>query len=257
MRDTFDTQRYQSQLQTAAIGRTFEHHETVDTTMRLARERADAGAPHGTLIFAEEQTAGVGRRGRSFQSPRGENLYFTLILRLPAERHRQLPLAVPAAVCGAIQAAGANVLIKWPNDVWAGSLKVCGMLIDAESGPGGLVAYPGIGINVNGDPGSSPELAGIATSIRKLTGGQVDREALLAGVCNRLESYLDGPSAVLSTDYRVMSLVTGRRVRLTFADGRAFDATADDILDDGTLRVRLPDGTTEDVTAAEVSLRPA
>src|SRR5690606_32244361 len=90
----FDLEAFRSRLVTTAIGRVVDYRERVDTTMVVAREAAAGGAPHGTLILAEEQTAGRGRRGRGFHSPAGENLYFTLVLRVTAPLHQRLPLAV-------------------------------------------------------------------------------------------------------------------------------------------------------------------
>jgi BirA family biotin operon repressor/biotin-[acetyl-CoA-carboxylase] ligase len=149
------------------------------------------------------------------------------------------------------------VAIKWPNDIWAAGLKVCGMLIDGEAGPGGLVALPGIGINVNGDPPAIHELRGIATSIRNLTGAAVPREPLLARICNGLEAFLDGDPEALSAAYRAMSMVVGARIRLAYGDGREREGVAVAVADSGALMVRFDDGTRDEVTAAEVSLRPA
>ncbi|MGH2608361.1 MAG: biotin--[acetyl-CoA-carboxylase] ligase, partial [Tepidiformaceae bacterium] len=172
----FDARRFQEGLRTGAIGRFLVYRAATETTMVLARGLAEGGTPHGTLALAEEQRAGRGRRGRTFFSPPGENLYFTLVLRLPMEAHRRLPVAVPVAVCRAVRAEGAEARIKWPNDIWIGGRKVCGILIDAETGPDGSIAFPGIGINVNGDPTLNPELADTATSIRRELGRRVERE---------------------------------------------------------------------------------
>jgi BirA family biotin operon repressor/biotin-[acetyl-CoA-carboxylase] ligase len=252
----FDIPRFQSLLQTRAIGRHLEYRESVDTTMVLARDLAADGASHGTLVLAEEQTAGRGRRGRGFHSPAGENLYFTLVLRLDRPEVRALPLAVPLAVCAAIAAEGVPAAIKWPNDIWIEGRKTCGMLIDLDEAAGGFVAYPGIGINVNGDPTSIPELRDTATSIRLAAGRHIDREALLARICNELEEALGMPADVLVADYRARSLVVGHRVTVTSAD-RTLAGVADAVLDDGSLQLRLDSGGVEVVTAGDVSLRPA
>src|SRR5207244_793702 len=114
----FDPAAFQAALNTRTIGRFLLYRPSIDTTMRLARREADEGAPDGTLVLAEEQTAGRGRRGRGFFSPPGENLYFTLLLRRPAPVHGALPVAVPVAVCEAVRAEGLDARIKWPNDIW-------------------------------------------------------------------------------------------------------------------------------------------
>jgi BirA family biotin operon repressor/biotin-[acetyl-CoA-carboxylase] ligase len=131
------------------------------------------------------------------------------------------------------------------------------MLIDLEDVPGGFVAYPGIGINVNGDPvGANPALEGIATSLRLATGRTIDRERLLAVVCNGLEQALAWTPSRLADEYRARSLVLGRRVSVT--SGReTFEGTADAIRDDGSLDLRLDSGDVMTVNAGDVSLRPA
>ena len=138
--------------------------------MTIARREAEEGAAHGTVVLAEEQTAGRGRKGRSFFSPAGENLYVTFILRCEPAIHRRLPVIIPVAVCEAIRDEGVDALIKWPNDIWVGQRKMAGMLIDAEIGSDGPIAFPGIGINVNGDPTINPDLRDIATSLRREVG---------------------------------------------------------------------------------------
>ena len=184
---SFNPATFQNALVTASIGRFLLYRQVLDSTMVLAAREAREGAPHGTIVFAEEQTAGRGRRGRSFYSPAGQNLYFTLVLRCPVEVHRRLPLIVPLAVCTAVQAEAPAARIKWPNDIWIGDRKVAGMLIDAELSATGAVALPGIGINVNADPTVVPELRDIATCLARELGRPVQREALLARICNELE----------------------------------------------------------------------
>ncbi|MEO6043208.1 MAG: biotin--[acetyl-CoA-carboxylase] ligase [Tepidiformaceae bacterium] len=231
--------------------------EVVDSTMVLARREADEGAPHGTFVLAEEQTAGRGRKGRSFHSPRGENLYLTLILRCALDEHRRLPLVVPLAVWRAVVGEGVDAAIKWPNDIWAGGRKLSGMLIDAELSSAGGVAMVGIGINVNGDPTTIPEIAEIATSVRAELGRPVSREALLAALCNELEAVLQLPPAALVEEYRSASIVIGRDVVVTPASGESYGALAESVAEDGSLVVVDAAGKREMLNAAEVTLRPA
>lgn len=253
----FAPHRFHAALTTRWIGRFFVYRPLTDTTMELARREALEGAPHGTIAFAEAQHAGRGRKGRSFYSPGGDNLYFTFVLRLPAEVQRLLPVAVPLAVCEAVRDQGVDAAIKWPNDVWAAGRKLSGMLIDAEISAEGGIAYPGIGINVNGDPTENPELRDIATSIRRELGRTVQRETLLASVCNRLEAAIDADAAALVARYRELSMVLGCPVTVTSVTGEAYAATAREIAPDGALVIERASGGLETVTAAEVSLRPA
>lgn len=251
----FSPAQFQEALKTVAVGRYLVFRSSTASTMALARREADEGAPHGTLVLAEEQTAGRGRRGRSFFSPPAKNLYFTLVLRLPIEIHRHLPVAVPVAVCEAIAAEGVAARIKWPNDIWIGERKVCGTLIDAELTPAGAVAMPGIGINVNGDPALNPELRDIATSVARELGRYVDRELLLAEVCNRLEPLLTASPDRLVERYRELSMVIGRDITVQPLAGAAYDAVAVGIEADGSLRVMRTNGEMERIVAADVSVR--
>lgn len=242
--------------QSREIGKYVVYRESVDSTMAVARELADDGAAHGTLVLAEEQTAGRGRRGRSFYSPARQNLYFTLVLRCPMDVHRRLPVIMPIAVCEAIREFVPAAAIKWPNDIWIGERKTCGMLIDAEISADGPVAFPGIGINVNGDPTVEPQLRDIATSLARETGAPVTREHLLANICNRLEALLEADEHEVARRYRELSCVLGREVTVHPHSGEPFSGTATEIAETGDLAVNLADGRTEWVTAGDVTLRP-
>jgi BirA family biotin operon repressor/biotin-[acetyl-CoA-carboxylase] ligase len=253
----FNPASFQAALTTTAVGRFLLYRTVTPSTMDLAAREAHEGAPHGTIVLAEEQTAGRGRRGRSFYSPAGKNLYFTLVLRCPLEVHRRLPLIVPVAVSAAIQAELPSARIKWPNDIWIGDRKAAGMLIDAELTPDGAIALPGIGINVNADPTAVPELSAIATSLARELGREVAREPLLAHICNELESLLQATAGHVLQEYREHSSTLGRRVLVSPVGGAAFEGTAVGIEDDGSLAVERSDGAIELVTAADVSVRPA
>ncbi|MEO8540290.1 MAG: biotin--[acetyl-CoA-carboxylase] ligase [bacterium] len=252
-----DIQALQAALKTREIGRNVVYNASIPSTMDVAREEASKGAPHGTLVFAEEQTAGRGRRGRSFYSPASQNLYFTFVLRLPLAIHRRLPVILPLAVARAIRGTGATAEIKWPNDIWIDGKKVCGMLIDGELTYNGGLAFPGIGINVNGDPAENPDLAGVATSLANETGGDLAREPLLAAVCNELEALLSVPQPDLVSEYRELSCTLGRDVLVTPSGAEPFEARAMSISDDGELMVRRPNGLVVAVNAADVSIRPS
>lgn len=253
----FDPRAFQQRLTTRLVGRFLVYRLVVDSTMDVARREAAEGGPHGTLVLAEEQTAGRGRKGRAFFSPRGENIYATFVFRLSADQHRRLPMVVPLAVCRACEQYSPAVRIKWPNDIWAGFEKLSGMLIDAEFVGTEVLAYPGIGINVNGDPTLNPELRGIATSLRRLTGAPIPREELLAALCNELEIWLEAPAATLAREYRSRNMLLGKEIMVHPATGDAFAARALDVDDDGSLVVELPDGRREALRAAEVSVRPS
>lgn len=252
----FDISAFRSALSGCPIGHNFVYRNEVETTMTVASDEARAGAPHGTLVLAEAQTAGRGRQGRTFHSPDAENLYFTLVLRCPTEVHRRLPMVLPLAVARACAGSGAEARIKWPNDIWIGTRKVCGMLIDAELGGEGAVALAGIGINVNGDPATVPGLETVATSLSRELGSRQNRERLLARVCQEIERGLTASADEIAEGYAAFSLVLGRQVLLEFSDGSKGEGVAESIAPDGALTVRYGDGTLATVHAAGVSLRP-
>jgi len=146
---------------------------------------------------------------------------------------------------------------KWPNDIWIGNEKTSGILIDAQAGPTGNVALPGIGINVNGDPTVQPELAGIATSLRRSLGALVDRELLLASLCNLLEEALSWDAARRTNQYVNLSMILGHEVSVQAGESAPWVGIALSITADGSLIIRRADGETETVIAAEVTIRPA
>ena len=252
---TFDPERFATALHTASLGRDFRYVPETPSTMDLARTAANEGARHGALILAETQTAGRGRRGRGFFSPPGGSLYFTLILRPSREQYARLPLSVPLAVCRACAREGVDAGIKWPNDIWVGDRKLSGMLIDGETGPAGLTAYAGVGINVNADPTADPALRDSATSLARELGREVARETLLARICDELEAALSMPEEALIEDYRESSLVLGRLITVEEASG-AYEARAVAIAPDGARVVEREGGERLTVLAADVSVRP-
>ena len=144
------------------IGRPHVHHRVVDSTNQRGKELAAAGAPHGTVVTADEQTAGRGRQGRSWVAPPGRALLMSLVLRDLDERFPLVPLAAAVAVCRAFPQADG---IKWPNDVWVGGRKVAGILVEGRPRDGWAVL--GIGLNVATEAGEFPEdLRDTATSLR-------------------------------------------------------------------------------------------
>ncbi|MBH77016.1 MAG: biotin--[acetyl-CoA-carboxylase] ligase [Dehalococcoidia bacterium] len=253
--EAFDSTRFTFSLNTSSLGRNFQYVHETSSTMDLARKAAAEGTPHGTLILAEMQTAGRGRRGRDFFSPAGGSLYFTLVLRPPIGVYTRLPLAVPLAVCRACACEGVPARIKWPNDIWVGERKLGGMLIDGETGTAGFTAYVGIGINVNADPTADPGLRNIATSLSHEVSSEVVREDLLARICNELEMALTTSQGDLIKDYRELSLVLHRRIIVEEIDS-SYEARVVEIASDGALVVEREDGERLTVLAADVSVRP-
>jgi BirA family transcriptional regulator, biotin operon repressor / biotin---[acetyl-CoA-carboxylase] ligase len=132
------------------------HFRVTDSTNARARELVEAGAPHGTVVTAAEQTAGRGRQGRTWTAPPGKALLYSAVLQPLDERHLLLPLAVPLAVCDAAEQLGDGIecQVKWPNDVWVDGRKLAGVLIEAKPQDGWAVI--GVGLNLSIAPDEFP-----------------------------------------------------------------------------------------------------
>jgi BirA family transcriptional regulator, biotin operon repressor / biotin---[acetyl-CoA-carboxylase] ligase len=208
--------------------------EVTDTTMREAAEWAERNAPEGTLILAEEQTAGRGRLGRTWISERGLGLYGSLILRptVPPAQATIITLVVGLGVArGVGEAAGRQCDIRWPNDVLLNDKKCCGVLVELSAEPDRVqYAIAGFGINVNHES-MPPDLAGIATSLRIETGCEFVRQAVLDAVLKHTERYYDmfmerGTPAVLEAFSRASTYVRGRRVIVETGERKLAGTTA-------------------------------
>jgi BirA family biotin operon repressor/biotin-[acetyl-CoA-carboxylase] ligase len=148
------------------FGAPHRHCRVTDSTNARARELVEAGAPHGTVVTAAEQTAGRGRQGRTWTAPAGKALLYSAILRPLDERHLLLPLSVPLAVCETAEELepGIECQIKWPNDIWIEGRKLAGVLIEAKPQDGWAVI--GIGLNLSISPNEfPPELRETAISL--------------------------------------------------------------------------------------------
>ncbi len=226
-----------------------ETTSTNDDAKRGARE----GAEHGTVWVAESQTGGRGRQGRTWASPRGENLLFSVLLRIQC-----LPARVPliALVAGlAVRDAVArvlpdrDVLVKWPNDVLVGEKKIAGILVESAIA-GTKVDHVVVGIGINVHTRHFPEeLAAIATSIA-LEGGHASRSALLEDVVQRLDHDVE------HVVHRGLGLVHARLSKVDALRGHEIDieggGVAEGIDLDGRLLVRKPDGTLVRISSGEV-----
>lgn len=228
----------------AALGRPRVHHRLTDSTNERAKALAAAGAPHGTLVTADEQSAGRGRQGRSWVAPAGGALLMSVLLRDLDEADAVLPLAAAVAVCEACEAVAAvSCAIKWPNDVWIEGRKVAGILVEGRPQDGWAVL--GIGLNVSIAREDFPaELRDLATSLGVDRPAETVLEPLLARLGARLA---DGPAAVLAA-WRERDALLGQAVR--WADGAG---TAAGITDAGALVVDTGGGAVE-LGAGEVHL---
>ena len=223
------------------IGRPRLHLREVDSTNERARALALAGAPHGTLVTADHQTAGRGRQGRRWVAPPGRAVLMSLVLRPPGGEPPLLPLAAAVAVCEACErCAAVRCEIKWPNDVWIERRKVAGILVEGRPQEGWMVL--GTGVNVATSAAEfPPDLRAMATSLaiasRRSGGGAPGVEAVLAALVEQLERRLgDRPDAVLEA-WRRRDALRGERVRWPGGEG-----AAEGITDGGALVVRTNAG---------------
>ena len=235
------------------------YYNVIDSTNTQAKRMAQAGAPEGTVLIADTQTAGRGRLGRSFLSPAGSGIYMSIILRpcMPPDKLMHLTCAVAVAVCDAVeQALGFRPGIKWINDLVVDSKKLAGILTELSVDPQtGLVdwAMVGIGLNCN-QTQFPPELAEIACSAAMKVGHPIDRSALAAAMIQAIGAMdlLDSRSTMAR--YRENCLTLGREITLIRGDQRR-DGHAIGIGEDGSLTVLFPNGDRETVNSGEASVR--
>jgi BirA family biotin operon repressor/biotin-[acetyl-CoA-carboxylase] ligase len=203
------------------------HHRLTDSTNERAKQLAAAGAPHGTLVTADEQTAGRGRQGRAWTAPPRSAVLMSVVLR---ELDERLPLTAAVALCEALPVEAA---IKWPNDVWIEGRKVAGILVEGRPQEGWAVL--GVGVNVTTDA-FPPDLAETATSLH-LAGSDATRARVLADLLESLSRWLSAPPARVLEAWRSLDALKGERVRWSGGEG-----IADSIDDSGALRVETASG---------------
>ena len=235
----------------------------VDSTQRVARERARDGAPEGTVVIAERQTAGRGRLGRQWHSPAGVNLYCSLVLRppLPPGAVPQIALVLGAGVAAVVaEETGLRPAIKWPNDVLLGGRKVVGILTEMDSEVERVHhVIAGIGVNLNGSRTAfPPALRARATSLRLATGRRVDRAAftgrLLAALEARYGRFVRGGFASVRAEWESHSSLSGADVRVVGPEGEVAGRVLG-VDTDGALRVRRRTGQVVRIVAGEVTVR--
>lgn len=196
------------------------YFDSIDSTNSRLKELALNGAPEGTLVIADAQTAGRGRLGRSFVSEKGRGVYMSVLLRpdCRADEAPGLTANAAAAVCRALDRFGVNAQIKWVNDVFLGGRKICGILCESAVGSDGRLSYAviGVGLNVLGD-GFPPEIRDIAGSVQSQSGLVLPREKLCSEIYRELKdmysAWKKDPACYIE-DYRRRSLLTGKSVRI-------------------------------------------
>ena len=221
------------------LGRPRLHLRSIGSTNARARELAQAGAPHGTAVTADEQTAGRGRQGRGWATPPGSALAVSLVIRDPD------PLLSLRAGLAVADLAGAGARVKWPNDVLVDGRKVAGVLVEGHLQEGWAVL--GIGVNAALDPAVLPDEVRERAGTLGLDPSQLPRALgdLLAALERRLAETQEETLAAL----RGLDALAGRPVRWEGGAG-----TGAGIADDGALLVRGAEGTLHALAAGEVHL---
>ena len=237
------------------------HYKEVDSTNAEARRLSVEGAESGLVVTAKKQTAGKGRRGRSWESPADENLYFSVLLKptIAPEKAPMLTLVMAYSVAKVLQREEIQVLIKWPNDLVCSGKKVCGILTEMNlSGAQVEDVIVGVGLNVN-TMKFPDELEDKATSLRKETLRELECGELLQLILKEFDKqyqrFLENQNLeFLQEDYNAMLINRGREV-MVLEPGKEYLAKALGINKFGELLVQKEDGGTEAVFAGEVSVR--
>ena len=248
-----------------------EVFKTIDSTNTEAKRRltssSRAESLHGTVLFAEHQSAGRGRFSRSFYSPRGAGLYFSLIFcpSIPARTEREVPssalyTAISATViCRCLKALGFAPQIKWVNDIYLNGKKICGILsegiIDMETSSVQAVII-GIGLNVK-ESNFPPELKNKAGALfSEAEDLPLNRNVLASSIISSLIEALYGLHSqnTLMEEYKSLSLLMGKKVRVLPFAGTPYQALVLGISDLGHLIIETDDGKKDELISGEVSL---
>ena len=238
--------------------------ESIDSTNKQAKRLAAQGAPEGTVLIADHQTGGRGRRGRSFHSPAASGIYMSVILRpnCPPSQLMHLTCGTAVAMCDAVEAAcGFRPGIKWTNDLVFGKRKLGGILTELGLSPNGNADYAIIGVGINCCQRESDfpeEIRSIAGSLETVSGQKIHRAKVAAAMMDALfrlsRDLLTGKESLME-QYRRDCITLNQYVSVVKADGSARHGTAVDIDLDGALIVNFDDNTTEIVNSGEVSVR--
>ena len=248
----------------SAFGRSFRYYDEIESTNAEAKSLANGGAPEGTVVIAECQTAGRGRLGRRWTSPAGKGILFSVILRpsRPMSDAHLLTLVAAAAAVEAIeQSLSVSMQIKWPNDLFVTDRKVGGILMEV-AGEQDEVEWVvvGIGLNVNTEYSELPvALRRSATSLKMVSGEAVDRSDLLASLVLALEKHYvealsNGFERALST-FRERDYLLHKSVSVQTREGPVVGAAAG-IDESGALLVQLPHRHIRRFHAGDVTLTP-
>jgi len=238
------------------------YYRSVDSTNAVAKALAGQGAPEGTLVVTEEQTAGRGRRGKSWVSPPGANLLFSVLLRPPIEGEKVFVLTMVLGLAGlkaVNKVTGVKTMIKWPNDLYVGTKKLAGVLTEfSVKGKQADWVVPGMGINVAWRPETAEEGGVPATSLLDEGGQRVSRNELLIEILTEFEGLykevVAGSMKPLYQEWNRNCLVLGKAVVVT-SEKERIEGKALRIDEFGALILEDAEGNQRRILTGDVSLR--
>jgi BirA family biotin operon repressor/biotin-[acetyl-CoA-carboxylase] ligase len=248
-------------LDTEVFGRKeIIHYRETDSTNARARELADGGAPEGTLVVAERQTRGRGRKGRAWFSPPGAGIYASLILRpsMPANETTRITfLTAVAAAEALLHLTELDVRIKWPNDLLVNGKKIAGILTEINTERGALdYAVVGLGMNVN-TPGFPDDIKETATSVLIETGKPFPRTGILREYLKRQEENLRGLQTSgfepILRRWKELADTIGRRIRVEMTD-KTYVGRVENIDPQGVLILKDREGVSHRIVSGDVAL---
>ncbi len=253
-------QDIRTSLRTQYLGQRIYSLDTIDSTNTFARSLNEDECPDGTLIVADQQTAGKGRQGRQWQSQKGMNLLFSLVTRplFVHDKVRVLPFAAALATADGIeQETKSAIECKWPNDLLIDGKKVAGMLIETTTQSDAvLTVILGIGINVN-QTDFADDIKDKATSLKLHAQQDIDRVRLLCAILAELEYRFDQlrhfSPQILLDEWKQRATMLGSEITLV-EHRTSIRAKAVDVAPDGALIIEESDGTRRQVFAGDVSI---
>ena len=260
--DVITAEELLSQMNTQWAGQTLYYYDETDSTNIRARQFGNEGAPHGTLVVADCQNAGRGRRGRTWESPSGSSISMSLLLRpeFPPAKARMLTLVMAlSAVEGLKEETGLDIRVKWPNDLVVNGKKIVGILTEMSTEID-FINYVIIGTGINVNTEFFPdEIKETATSLKKEAGHQIRRSPLIAAVMRHFEenynTFLETLDLTGLQERYSSYLINKDKDVLILGAAEPYEAHALGINSEGELMIRKQDGTVEAVYAGEVSVR--
>lgn len=253
-------ERIDDLLKTRWLGRNYRFEEETASTNTICYEMAETGAPMGTVVAAKSQSAGRGRQNRSWVSP-DDGLWFSLLLR-PAFSPREaaaLTIVTAVGICrGLMYYPGLGAEIKWPNDIYAGGKKLCGILSEMKAEQEKL-HYVVIGVGVNFSTAQLPaDIQKTAAGIEEILGVGVDRKEflchLLLGLESAYDQYFSGQKAELFAEWEERSLLMNRNVIVKTVGGDV-EGKAAGLTEDGFLLLDIGNGKGVKIISGDVFLK--